>query len=512
MSEPVVIGLDSSTQGTKAVAWDPAGRAVAEGRAATALANPQLGFFEQDPEDWWAAACTALRGCVEGLAAGRIAGLAISNQRETIAFLDADGRSVYPAMVWLDERARVEVRDLAEQLGAERIHRITGRHPDLTPCLYRILWMARNRPEAFAATACFADVQATLVSRLCGGPPRTGWISADPMGLVDLEARTWSAPILEALGIGPERLPAIHPPGTELGRITSEAAASTGLPVGLPVFAAGGDGQLAGLGTACVTPDRAYVNLGTAVVSGVWSPTYLYDRAWRTELAAQGEGYILETCLRSGAFLVNWFVHQFVPGGREDASILDRLEAEALALPIGAEGLLVQPYWSGVMDPHWDIDARGVILGLSGSHRPAHVYRAILEGITLDQVMRSRMQEAALGAPFDHYVAIGGGARSRLWREMLADASGKPVHVSDTVEASSLGAAMIAAAGVGWYGSIVDASTAMAGRTRAVEPNAARGARYAALLDIYEDVYGATARLNNALVAFAHEAASGEHT
>lgn len=512
MSEPVVIGLDASTQSTKAVAWDARGRPVAEGRAGIALSNPQLGFFEQDPEDWWSAACTALRGCTSGLAEGRVAGLAVSNQRETIAFLDGDGRSVHPAMVWLDERARAEVRDFATRFGAERIHRITGRHPDITPCLYRLLWMAKHRPEAFAKTACFADVQATLVARLCGGPPRTGWISADPMGLVDLEARTWSAPILEALGIGPERLPRIHPPGTELGRITPEAAAQTGLPAGLPVFAAGGDGQLAGLGTACVAPDQAYINLGTAVVSGIWSPTYLYDRAWRTELAAQGEGYVLETCLRSGAFLVNWFVHQFVPGGRDDPGVFDRLEAEALALPIGSEGLLVQPYWSGVMDPHWDIDARGVILGLCGSHRPAHVYRAILEGITIDQVMRSRRQEAALGAPFARYVAIGGGAHSRLWREMLADASGKPVCVSDTVEASSLGAAMIAATGVGWYGSIVDAAKAMAGETRPVEPDRARGARYAALLAIYEDLYGATARLNNALVAFAHEDAQEQPT
>ena len=162
-----------------------------------------------------------------------------------------------------------------------------------------------------------------------------------------------------------------------------------------PVFAAGGDGQLAGLGTNCTVPDRAYINLGTAVVSGIWLPEYHYNTAWRTELAAQGEGYILENCLRSGAFLVNWFVDQFVAQGKADASVFKRLEEAAQAIPIGADGLLLQPYFSGVMDPHWDIDARGVLLGLSGSHNEAHIYRAIIEGITLDQVMATLDLERA---------------------------------------------------------------------------------------------------------------------
>ena len=502
MDAPLVIGLDSSTTGTKAVAWDPRGAAVAEGRAPVAMANPSLGRFEQDPEEWWSAACVALRRCLSDVSPERIEGLAISNQRETVAFLDAEGRSVRPAMVWLDERARGEVHAMAARMGAE-IHRVTGRPPDLTPCLYRLEWMRLNEPDLYRATACFADVQTVLVGHLAGGPPRTGWISADPLGLLDLQAKDWSPMLLDALELTPDRLPAIHPPGTELGRVTSEAAQATGLRAGTPIFAAGGDGQLAGLGTGCTRPDRAYVNLGTAVVSGVWSPLYRVDRAWRTEIAAQGEGYILENCLRSGTFLVDWFARRFAGGGGCGAGVLDRLEREASALPIGSEGVMVQPYWSGVMDPHWDVDALGVILGLGGSHGPAHIYRAILEGITLDQVLRTRATERALGAPIDHYVAIGGGAASPLWRRMLADASGKPVRVGGTLEASALGAGMIAAFGAGWHGSIVAASEAMAGKTWAVEPDPAAGDRYGELMAIYEGVYAATAETNRRLTAFA---------
>lgn len=501
-SESVVIGLDSSTQSTKAIAWNREGRMVAEGRASVPLANPRLGCFEQDPEDWWRACCLALRECVAQIGPERVVALAISNQRETIAFLDDEGASLHPAIVWLDERARAEVAALSDTLGAETIHRITGRPPDVTPCLYRLSWIKKHRPDIWARTACFADVQCYLVHRLAGGPFRTGWISADPTGLFDMTEMRWSATILGALGLEESRLPRVHPPGAALGQVSQEAASVTGLGQGTPIFAAGGDGQCAGLGTDCTVPERAYINLGTAVVSGVWSPRYGYDRAWRTELAAHGEGYIFENCLRSGGFLVNWFVDQFVPGGRGNPRIFQKLEAEALTLPVGSDGLMVQPYWSGVMDPHWDMSARGVLIGLGGSHKPVHVYRAIIEGITLDQTMRTRALEAASGQRVDHYVAIGGGAASPLWRQMLADATGRRVLVSDTVEASALGAGMIAAYGAGWYGSIAEAAAAMAGETQSVEPDRETGKRYQELLGIYETLYESTRLINRRLVAF----------
>jgi len=174
------------------------------------------------------------------------------------------------------------------------------------------------------------------------------------------------------------------------------------------------------LGTNCTSSERAYINLGTAVVSGIWSEQYRYDRAWRTELAAQGNGYIYESCLRSGAFLVNWFVDQFVAKGKADAAVFEELEAAATAIPVGSDGLLVQPYFSGVMNPHWDTEARGVVLGLSGSHGSGHIYRAILEAITLDQVMGFKAMEKAANQTIVELVAIGGGANSPLWRQMLA--------------------------------------------------------------------------------------------
>ncbi len=505
MTDALVIGLDSSTQSTKAVAWNRAGEAIAEGRADIPMSNPQLDYYEQNPDDWWQAAVQALSECAAQVDSTLVKAIAISNQRETLAFLDADDNCTRPAILWLDDRCREQVRTFAEKFGADRIHQLTGRRPDTTSCLYTFAWLKEQQPEIYARTVKFVDVQSYLVRYLCGCSYRTGWISADPMGILDMEKRAWSTELLDELQLDASRLPDIHPPGTQLGSLTTDVAALVGLPGNTPVFAAGGDGQCAGLGVNCTIPDRAYINLGTAVVSGMWSETYQYNNAWRTELAAHGEGYIMENCLRSGAFLINWFVDQFVAHGKATQNDFDQLEAAAAALPIGAEGLLVQPYFAGSMDPHWDASARGIILGLAASHTPAHIYRALLEGITLDQAMRSQDMQTAANQSLSHLVAIGGGANSRLWTQMLADALGKPVHISTTIEASALGAGMIAAFGAGWYDTITAAASGMAGKTSVIEPDLERHQRYQKLLTIYRKIYHSTRDINHQLMAFSDE-------
>ena len=162
-TDRLVIGLDSSTQSAKAIAWDRTGHMVAEGRAPIPLSNPGLGRFEQDPEDWWTACRAALQACTKQIDAGAVDALAISNQRETVAFLDAEGRALHPALTWLDERTRAEVAEVSELIGPETVHRITGRYPDVILCLYRFLWIKKHRPDVWERTACFADVQAFLV-------------------------------------------------------------------------------------------------------------------------------------------------------------------------------------------------------------------------------------------------------------------------------------------------------------------------------------------------------------
>lgn len=485
----LVVGLDSSTTATKAIAWRRDGSVAATGRCAIPLRNPEPDRYEQDPEDWWRSAVGALGQVTKQVEAGRIAALAISNQRETFAPLDAKGAPVRPGIVWLDQRCREEVAWLAERVGAGELHRISGKPPDTAPVAYRMAWMLRNEPGLYRSTAVFADVQSYLVWQMTG-EFQTSWASADPLGLFDMERKEWSPEVMRALEISPEVLPQAVAPGTAIGTVNIAAAAETGLVCGTLVVAGAGDGQAAGLGVNALDPSRAYLNLGTAVVSGTYSKRYRTGLAWRTMGSASGEGYYYETSLRAGTFLVEWFVRQVCRAPEDDGSIYGRLEAEAAAVPIGSGGLLAIPYWGAVMTPYWDPDARGCYIGLSGAHGIGHMYRALLEGIALEQALVSGMIEEQTGERIAAYVAIGGGAASDLWCRMIADASGKTVQRSRTLEASSLGAAVCAAAGAGWFANPAEAAAAMCGRiTSAIEPAAENVQRYAELMGIYRELY-----------------------
>ena len=154
----VVIGIDSSTTATKAVAWKRDGRLAGIGRSPIPLVSPANDRYEQDPEDWWRSTCEALGGLFRELAPERVAAIAISNQRETFVPLGPQGVPVRPAIVWLDQRCDKEVAWLAGKVGADRIHRISGKPPDMAPVAYRIAWMLRREEELFRATRMFADV------------------------------------------------------------------------------------------------------------------------------------------------------------------------------------------------------------------------------------------------------------------------------------------------------------------------------------------------------------------
>lgn len=491
----LVIGIDSSTTATKAIAWTPDGKAVAEGRADIRLSSPLPNYYEQDPEEWWSSTRTALAQVTAAVDPARIKAVAVSNQRETLGIFHRDGSPVRPAMVWLDDRARPLVDELAAALGTDpdgtpAIHRISGKPVDVIPAVNRIYWMLRNEPDLHSATDVFSDVHGYLTFRLTGRWA-TSWASADPLGLFDQEAKRWSPQIMAAAGIDETRLPQPERPGTVLGTIGKAVAAETGLPEGTPVVAGGGDGQLAGLGCAALTPDTAYLNIGTALVSGIHGKAFLNQPAWRTMGGPTGEGYYYEACVRAGTFTVNWFLDTLCAGETgTPGEILARLERESADIPIGSQGLLMVPYWQGVMSPYWDSAARGAYVGLSGAHSRAHMFRALMEGLALELRLSASAAESALGQRVERYVAIGGGAASTLWRQIFADVTGKSVQRSETVEASSLGAAICAAVAAGWYPGFREAATAMTGRIVAVsDPEPAARARYDELYGVYEGLY-----------------------
>jgi xylulokinase len=483
-----VIGLDSSTQSVKAVVWDAEGRPVAEGRASHTIRTPDAIRAEQDAGEWWTAAQAALRAATAQIDPATLDGLAISNQRETMVFTDHAGMPLAPATLWFDRRAKASVADMTRVLGEGAMHRITGKPVDVVPCAYRLHHFAATDPALMARVERVLSVHDLLTLHLTGAPAAT-WTSADNFGLFDIAGKHWSDKVMGAIGLPLSLLPPVHRPGARVGTVSAAAAALTGLPEGLPVFAAGGDGHCAALGAGAVTPGTVYLNLGTALVGGAWSANPDLSRYWRTLISQTGEGYLLETVQLAGAFFVNWLIDTF-GGGRADPSVFTRLESQAAALPVGSGGVTVCSYLTGVMDPHWDETARATFTGLSADTGMGHLYRASLEALTLE-FARALAQMRGAGVPLSRIVVIGGGASSKLWQKMIADATGLPVFRGRSDEASALGAGISAAVGAGWYDGFAGAADGMTAPTLASVPDPAAAADWAALSARQAGVYPA---------------------
>ncbi len=503
MTPDLVIGLDASTTATKAIAWNRQGHVVAEGRSAVPLSNPKPGWFEQDVKSWTGAATKALKQVSKKIDVSRIAAVAISNQRESFAQFDRNDKPLRPGTLWLDERAHEEAKELAAIIGSLRLHDISGKPSDITPCIGRCRWLAKNMSSLWKKTAKTAEVHGVL-SHFLTGLWHTSTASADPMGLIDMKNYDWSEELLAHVELTRKQMPKLYRPGEIMGEVSSAAARITGLKSGTLVVAGGGDGQCAGTGANVFVKGRAYLNLGTAAVSGNFGLAYAHDPMFRTMSAVAEEGYIYETCNRTGTFLVNWMVERLFNVDRaKNPQIFATLEKEAMASPTGSRGLILVPYWSGCMTPYWDTSARGLIAGLSGNHKRGDVYRAILEGIALEQVMMTNGAEAAT-TPIEHYVIMGGGARSDFWCQIVADASGRDVKRLETVEASSLGAAMAAAKASGWYKTISEASSKMSGKpSKTFRPRTKQNKAYTELLGIYRDLWPQVSNWNQRLQNFA---------
>lgn len=479
MQEEFVVGLDVSTQSAKAIAWSKSGEAVAEGRAPIAMNSPQEGYFEQEPADWWSAAQTALQQLTTKLDANQIVGLAISNQRETVGFLDKAGASIIPGMVWLDSRAVEQVKTLNDRVGDGEIHKISGKPKDVTPVAYRLMWLRENMSETLDSVELFTDVHSYVCQQLTGNniASRT---SADPFGIFDINKMAWSETILGAVGLSSQTFPEVKQPADLVGHISKTAADATGLPLGTSVFCGGGDGQCAGLGVNAAKEGTIYMNIGTAIITGAWSSEPRINLNWRTMTSPTGDGYFLEGVLRAGTFLVDWFVDNLA-GGKANTDIWSKLEKEASSIVIGSEGLTVCPYLTGCMNPHWNMNARASFDGLSPIHTRGHMYRAVLESLT-GEIARTVVAMRANDIAVNEIVAVGGGAQSALWRQMIADACGLDLTVSKSLEASSLGAAMCAAVGAKWFSSFEDAAEAMSKNGATTNANKANRGDWDALL------------------------------
>ena len=479
----LVLAVDCSTTAVKAVVFDAVGHEVDSASAPLVTSRPAPGHHEQDAETWWTGTLSAMRDAVAQVRdPGRIRAVSVTHQRESFVCLDQGGRPLRPAILWLDSRAAREIADL----GTARVLALSGKPPDTTPAIYKLAWLARHEPEMLTGAARIAEVHAFLTERLTGR-----WVSstgsADSLGLLELGTRTWSPELMELAGIRRAQLPDLVGPGMVIGPVLPGVLETIGL-TGPALLVAGiGDGQAAGLGAGVVETGSAYINLGTSLVIGTPSEWFTTSLAYRTLAGAPAGTYVLETVLNAAAYLADWFRRELgdpAAGGGLDPV----LQEQAAALAPGAEALLALPYWNAAQTPHWDPAARGVLFGLTGVHTRAHLYRALLEGVAFEARSHLDGLEAATGVPVSQLRAMGGGSRSRLWSQIVADVTGRTVHLALGDQISARGAAVLARAQV-TGAPLAQVSTSMSRLGSSVEPRPEMTSRYERLFAVQQQLY-----------------------
>jgi xylulokinase len=483
----VVIGLDIGTSGARALALNESGDVIAVAAQEYPLLSPRPGWTEQDPEDWWLASRKVLSE-VAARARGKIEGIGLTGQMHGSVFLDAHEQGIRPALLWNDQRTTQQCIEITDRVGRDRLLAIAG-NPALTGFQApKLLWLREAEPANFERVAHVLLPKDFIRLRLAG-EYATDASDASGTLLFDLRRRSWSAEILEALELPHEWLPDVYEGPEETGRLRGDVADELGLPAGIPIAAGGGDNAAAAVGSGIIEAGLASSSIGTSGVLFTHTSQFTPDPSGRLHAfchAVPDAYHLMGVTLSAGGSL-NWW--RRILGEQYEYDALIDLAASA---PIGSEGLLFLPYLSGERTPHLDASARGAFFGLTARHGLNHLTRAVMEGVaySLADCLQLMIE---LGVRVDHIRAVGGGARSHLWRQIQADVYGIPVHRTTVDEGPAYGAALLAGVTAGIFKSVSDACSVVRLRPDVAEPNPESARLYSRYLKIYRDLYPATA-------------------
>ena len=438
----IYLVLDIGTSSAKAGLYREDGTLLNASSAAYEVAYPDAGWAEQNPVDWWEAVQTISREVLKANAGSQVRAVCVSGQAPSCVPVDRQGRPLRPAILWLDRRAAPQVSWLGERLGQERAEKISGNILDSYYGGVKWLWFRQNEPDRYAQTWKILQASSYVTLHLTG----EAVVDHSQAGLCspvyNLHQRKWDEGACELMGLEVSKLPVIRDAWEVIGQITTQAEAATHILAGTPVVCGGGDYACACLGAGVMQKGAAAMMLGTAGNLLVPSPVRTDVRVFNT-VHVTGERLSLGGVMAGGA--VRWFVEML---GDESPDFLSVLEKEALQVPPGAEGLIFLPYLMGERTPIWDPYARGVFMGLCSRHRRGHLYRAVLEGVALAYRQMAEIF-AEMGSPIREVVAINGGARSPLWRQIFANVLGVPIRWRPNSGGTALGAAYLAALGSG---------------------------------------------------------------
>jgi len=483
-----VLGMDVSTTATKALLVDETGKVVGVGSVEYPYDTPRPLWSEQDPRYWWDAAVGAIRKALDqtGVSADEVAAIGLTGQMHGSVLLDDAGEVVRPAILWNDQRTEEECDEIRRRIGKERLIQITGNDALTGFTAPKLLWVQRHEPENWERVRHILLPKDYVRYRLTG---EFAIDVADGSGtiLFDLARRTWSDEILDALGLDRSLFPDTHEGPDVTGALSAAAAEATGLRAGTPVVAGGGDQSANAVGVGAIRPGIVALSLGTSgvVFAATEEPFTQAEGRLHAFCHAVPDRWHLMGVMLSAAGSLRWLRDAVAP----DKSF-DELVAGAAEVEPGAEGLMFLPYLSGERTPHPDPHARGAFVGLTVRHDLRHMTRAVLEGVAYG--LRDSLQlmmETGLARP--HQIrASGGGTRSQLWCQILADVLGTQIATIPDAEGAAYGAALLAAVGAGWFPTADEACAATVTVQPVAEPGDA-ASHYDSHHPIYQELYPA---------------------
>ena len=461
-----VLGLDIGTTASRAVLVDGDGQVLATATEPhEAFDSPNTGWAEQHPDDWWRAAQHAVRRVLSSGAAAPadVRAVGLSGQMHGAVLLDDADVVVRPAIIWCDQRTDEQCRWLTGHVGATRLIELVS-NPALTGfTLPKLLWVRDHEPRAWDRIRAMLLPKDYVRLQLTG---ERATDAADASGtlLFDVAHRRWSSELLDLTGIERNWLPDVHEGPAITGRVTGAAAQATGLRVGTPVVAGGGDQAAGAVGMGVVRPGTVSVTIGTSGVVFAATDRPALDALGRVHTfchAVPDRWHVMGVTQAAGLSL-RWFKDTFGVGdagnsgdqARRDP--YDRLCGEAAQAPPGSDGVMWAPYLMGERTPHLDPHARAALVGLSATHTRAHITRAILEGVAFS-LRDSLTIIGDMGLPATRIRLGGGGAHSPLWRRIQADVYGQAVEVLAAEEGAAYGAALLAGVGCGVWSTVDEA-------------------------------------------------------
>lgn len=483
------LGVDVSTTATKALLIGEDGRVRAVAASEYSFETPQPLWCEQSPARWWEGTLSSVRSVLQlaQVNPADIGAVGLTGQMHGLVLLGAGGEVLRPCILWNDQRTQAQCQEIHRRIGSEEFMRITG-NPALTGfTLPKLLWVREHEPDIYAAIR-HVLLPKDYIRYLLSGEFATDAADASGTVLLDLKARRWSHELLEQLDIPSSWFPAIYEGPQPTGRVHSAAAASVGLKEGTLVVAGGSDQAAQAVGVGAVSQGIVALTLGTSGVVFASTRQPLVEAAGRLHAfchSLPGRWHLMGVML-SAAGSLRWLRDSFAAqAGYEE------LLASCQAIPAGSDGLLFLPYLTGERTPHADPLARAAFVGLTVRHSLPHLTRAVLEGVAFGLRDSFELMKASGLGKIEKVRVSGGGARSSLWRQILAEVCNADLETVSTEQGAAYGAALLAGTGAGVWPDVEAACRQSVKASGLVRPSSEQADVYERLYQTYRGLYPA---------------------